>query len=307
MESSVQLQATLEVLNRKAKDQLMLLGSLKRKKDDLYEVMVSEREDVERLESENFKTSLFKLLRIHDGQLTKEQEEYLRAKLAYENHCFEVEEASRQLRVLEEKAAEAKKALDTYQSELGEKAKALLKLAPESPKRVVFEKFTLKERTFKQECVEIEEAIEACKRAIVSKTKAKDLLDDAKDLAFWDTWGGGGLLTDMAKYEKLEAVQVEFKRLKIELEHLLRELSDVGEMPSLEVLHIGEGTKAMDIWFDNIFTDHRVKEQISEQITSLVVLEGQLSRVADHLEHRYQAALSGLRASTEAVENLIME
>lgn len=307
MVSSVQLEATIEVLQRKAMDQLKQLERSRIELEKLHHKMVSEKEDVDKLESESFKSSLFKLLRIHDGQLTKEHEEYLRAKLDYERKVFEVEESERQLRHLETKISEVKGDHKAYKSALDERVSQILTLPTDSPERNVYEKFVSKERAFKAECVEIHEAIEACKRAQEATDKAKELLKSAENWAFWDTWGGGGLITDMVKYEKIESVQIEFKRLAAELAHLKRELADVGESPSLEFTNIDSGTKAVDVWFDNIFTDMRVKEQIIQQIEAVKILENQLVKVRDTLDHKIQTAESGLRAATETLETILME
>lgn len=305
--SSVQLEATLDVLNRKAADQKIHLEYNRSELEKLHQKMIEEKEDVEKLESESFKSTLFKFLNIHDGQLTKEQEEYLKAKLAFERKAFEVEEAERQLQHLESKITLTRETNREYKSALAERINRILALPIESPERSVYEKFVSKERAFKSQCVEINEAIEACKRAVQAKDSAKVLLRSAESWAFWDTWGGGGLITDMVKYEKIESVQVEFKRLVTELGHLKRELADVGESPSLEFTNIDSGTRTLDVWFDNIFTDHRVKEQIIQQIEAVQILETQLDKVRDTLEHKIQTAESGLRAATETLETVLME
>lgn len=307
MVSSVQLEATIDVLQRKAVDQQEQLERKRAELENLHQKMIAEKEDVDKLESESFKSSLFKLLRIHDGQLTKEQEEYLKVKLEFERKAFEVEEAERQFKHLESKISETRAAHKAHKSALDERVSQILTLPTDAPDRSVYEKFVSKERAFKSQCVEIHEAIDACIRAQEATNRAKELLKSAESWAFWDTWGGGGFITDMVKYEKIESVQVEFKRLTTELAHLKRELADVGESPSLEFTNIDSGTKALDVWFDNIFTDMRVKDQIIKQIESVNTLDNQLGKVRDTLDHKLQTAESGLRAATETLETILME
>lgn len=305
--SSIQYQATLEVLKRKQADQY---EQLKRSKENLSKLctqMQEEKADVDRLETDGFTTSLLKLLRLHDGKLTKESEEYLKAKLNFERQEFEVEEAERQLGLLVSRIKEVETEAASYQETLSYRTKALEALPNGDPQRAVYENFANKERALKSESVEIEEAIEACKRAIETKNTAMNLLESAESWATWDAWAGGGLITDMVKYEKIEAVQVQFKKLSADINQLKREMSDLGENVSLKLADIDSATQLFDVWFDNIFTDLKVKAQIYAQIEALQVLATQLNTLNDSLSERYQVTIGGLKACTEALEGLLMD
>ncbi len=307
MTSSIQYQATLEVLKRKQADQY---EQLKRSKENLSKLctqMQEEKADVDRLETDGFTTSLLKLLRLHDGKLTKESEEYLKAKLNFERQEFEVEEAERQLGLLVSRIKEVETEAASYQETLSYRTKALEALPNGDPQRAVYENFANKERALKSESVEIEEAIEACKRAIETKNTAMNLLESAESWATWDAWAGGGLITDMVKYEKIEAVQVQFKKLSADINQLKREMSDLGENVSLKLADIDSATQLFDVWFDNIFTDLKVKAQIYAQIEALQVLATQLNTLNDSLSERYQVTIGGLKACTEALEGLLMD
>lgn len=305
--SSIQYQATLEVLKRKQADQF---EQLKRSKENLSKLctqMQEEKADVDRLETDGFTTSLLKLLRLHDGKLTKESEEYLKAKLNFERQEFEVEEAERQLGLLASRIKEVETEAASYQETLSYRTKALEALPNGDPQRAVYENFANKERALKSESVEIEEAIEACKRAIETKNIAMNLLESAESWATWDAWAGGGLITDMVKYEKIEAVQVQFKKLSADINQLKREMSDLGENVSLKLADIDSTTQLFDVWFDNIFTDLKVKAQIYAQIEALQFLATQLNTLNDSLSERYQVTMGGLKACTEALEGLLMD
>lgn len=307
MTSSIQYQATLEVLKRKQADQLILLKRLEENLNKLRTQMQEEKADVDRLETDGFTTSLLKLLRLHDGKLTKESEEYLKAKLNFERQEFEVAEAERQLGLLASRIKEVETEAASYQETLSYRTKALEALPVGDPQRAVYENFANKERTLKSEGVEIEEAIEACKRAIETKNIAMNLLESAESWATWDAWAGGGLITDMIKYDKIEAVQVQFKQLSADINQLKREMSDLGENTSLELANIDSTTQLFDIWFDNIFTDLKVKAQINAQIEALQVISEQLNNLDDSLSRRYQVTTGGLKACTEALEGLLMD
>lgn len=295
------------MLKRKHQEQNILLEHMQKKLNTLQKNMISEEEDVQQLENDTFKSALFKLIRIHDGQLSKEQSEYLKAKLDYENYVFEVSESERQLNQLSLKIKETENEIQNYKNDLGDRVAQLNQLESNAPERMLLEKFVNKEKACKSECVEIEEAVAACERACEAKNKAMNLLSSANDWAFWDTWGGGGLITDMVKYEKIEEVQVQFKQLASELNHLKRELSDVGQSVRFDMISMDPATKGLDIWFDNIFTDLRVKEEIQSQISAVKLLDQELSQVQSTLNQKSQVAEGALKASTEALENFLLD
>lgn len=305
--SSIQYQATLDVLIRKRSELSKQLETAEISLENLKKDMDAEKADVERLEEESFMTSLLKLLRLHEGKLTKESEEYLKAKLTFERQTYEVAEMSGQLTNLERRIVELTKESETYQKTLSSRLTAFQNMAEDSPNRVLYNKMSEKERLLKAECTEIEEAIEACRRAINTKNEAMGLLESAESWASWDAWAGGGLITDMVKYDKLDAVQVAFKHLTTDLNHLKREMADIGDTVSLELSNIDSATKFFDIWFDNFFTDMKVKAQVHAQIEALKVLSSELSKLCATLDYRYQVATGDLKASIEAIEAIVME
>lgn len=307
MASTIQFQATLEVLKRKQSDQRIMLDNLEAHHKNLKEAMEAEKADVDRLESDNFMTSFLKLLKLHEGKLTKESEEYLKAKLDYERQSFEIEEGKIQLMKLFKRIEELEKEISAYNETLSSKRAYYENLSLDSPEKAVYQNFAVKEAALKAECVELEEAIFACSRALDTLEAAKKLLESAEGWATWDAWAGGGLMTDLIKYEKLDAVQVEFKRLSADLSQLRRELSDVGDETSLDLVNIDGTTKMFDIWFDNIFTDFKVKAQIKAQLDALLMLEAKLKELKIKLVHRHEVAAGGLKACTEALEGLLME
>lgn len=307
MASSIQLEGTMEVLLRKYKEQNAVLENMKENLKKLESHMNSEEKDVLQLEGDTFKAALFKLIHIHEGQLSKEQSEYLKAKYDYENYQFEINEAEKQLRALETKIKDTEQEIQKYKSLLGEHVKRLDAMDTSAPQRLLYDKFISKEKACKAECVEIEEAVAAYESACIAKAGVQRALSGADDWAFWDTWGGGGLLTDMAKYEKIDEAQVHFKRLAAELGHLNRELSDVGQNVKFDIGSMDPLTKGLDIWFDNIFTDMHVREEIKMQTQSINQLDQELAMVKDTLDQKYQVANGALKAATEALENFLMD
>ena len=306
MTSSIKYQNAFEVLTRKRRDLEKYIEDGQQRLENLKSEMEAEKADVDKLENEGFTSSLLKLLGRYEGKLSKEQEEYLKSKLKYERQIFEMEEMAGQLVNLNRRIEETAAEMDAYQKSLDQKYKALESMPENAPDRVVFEKFAAKERELKASCTELEEAMKACKDAIVTKNEVILLLESAESWATWDAWAGGGLLTDMVKYEKLDAVQLVLKKLQANLNFLKRELADVDVQIDFELSQIDETTKFFDIWFDNFFTDMKVKAQILAQLEVMKQLSKELERLENSLDYRYQTTVGHHQASIEALESTLM-
>jgi hypothetical protein len=107
------------------------------------------------------------------------------------------------------------------------------------------------------------EAYEAGQEAHASLRDALDCIRSAASWSTWDAFGGGGLLTDMMKYDRLEQAQQLVRRANDALAHLATELADVG-ITGIRGVEVDNLTRTFDIWFDNIFSDMSVRSRIQE-------------------------------------------
>ena len=92
---------------------------------------------------------------------------------------------------------------------------------------------------------------------------ARRLLAGAQSWSTWDTFGGGGLFTDLMKYDKLDQVGDALRRADLALGAFSRELADV-DLSGVEAVNLDGLTQAFDVFFDNIFTDLRVRSRIQD-------------------------------------------
>jgi len=112
--------------------------------------------------------------------------------------------------------------------------------------------------------VEVREAIVAGEQAAGSLERARRVLGSAGDWATYDTFFGGGMLTDMVKYDRMDEAQGLLRQADQALRHLAVELADVGVTAVVHGLTVDGLTQTFDVWFDNIFTDWSVKSRISD-------------------------------------------
>ncbi len=110
---------------------------------------------------------------------------------------------------------------------------------------------------------EVREALVAADHALAALSGAQSSLGSAGSWSTYDTFFGGGLLTDMVKYDRVDAAERQMRSADEALRRLSRELADVG-LAGVGGVEVTEMTRLFDVWFDNIFSDWSVRNRISE-------------------------------------------
>jgi hypothetical protein len=97
--------------------------------------------------------------------------------------------------------------------------------------------------------------------------EARTLLASAKSWSTWDAFGGGGLVTDLVKYSKLDQVSDLLRRADFALGRFSRELEDIGVAGVAAGVEVDGMTRTFDVFFDNIFSDLAVRSRIHDAAT----------------------------------------
>lgn len=135
------------------------------------------------------------------------------------------------------------------------------------------------------ERVQLEEAIAAGHVAAGSLDQAARHLGAAGDWATFDTFLGGGLLTDMVKYDNLDKAGTLMRQADAALARLASELADVG-MSSVGGIEITQLTGFFDVWFDNIFSDWAVRERVRQAKARVVRARAAVEQAGSELGRR---------------------
>lgn len=160
--------------------------------------------------------------------------------------------------------------------------------------------------TVRGELTELGEATAAAREADARLDQAAQLLGRADGWATYDTFLGGGMLGDMAKHQNLDRAAVLMREADAALARLAAELADVG-IGSVGEIGITSMSRALDVWFDNIFSDWAVKNRIGEAAARVAQLRSALAATGQELGRR-TAAARGRLASLEAErERLLRE
>lgn len=257
----------------RAKEKLQSLrdmanGELRRKKlnrDELYGILKKEEKDVTKLEGMSFSSIFLTMAGKKEDKLDKEREEFLAAKLRYEE-CLD------SIRELEEKIKQLNREIEDY-GNIEEKYKSLIK----EKERLLVQEDSQEGQNLKESLdrvnqlklgiKEVKEAIDAGESANVALNKMRKHLDSAKGWGIWDIMGGG-LISNMAKHSAIDDANKAAHDFQYLLKSFEKELSDVNEFAEIE-LNISGFTTFADFFFDGFFVDFFVQSKINDSISKV--------------------------------------
>ena len=137
---------------------------------------------------------------------------------------------------------------------------------------------------------EVREAWHAATVAIRTLQAAADLLAEAGGWATYDTFFDSGILTDLAKRDRMERAAEQLQRADGALRTLTVELGHIGQRAIAE-LQLSVELDAFDLWFDDIFSSWAVRGRIQnaqarvdEALDRVSGIEARLAVQSDELE-----------------------
>lgn len=134
---------------------------------------------------------------------------------------------------------------------------------------------------------------------------ADQLLASAGSWATWDTFGGGGLLTDMMKYDRLDQVGEVLRRADLALGRFSRELADL-RIAGVESVAVDGLTRTFDVFFDNIFSDMAVRSRIQQARGRVLSACRAVDRLLHDLSERGRAIAAELEDLDRHREDLLL-
>ena len=255
-------------------------AGLRTKAAELKEIRQAELEDVERLEGYSLSGFYYKMIGKKEEKLEKERREAYEAAIRYDAAVREMESMEHYIKECEMEIAVLTGCDEQYEASLKAKEETLKRAGGEAATKILkLEQSICYEE---QQEKEIQEAIGAGKRALATVEEVLKTLDSAEGWSTWDMLGGG-LLTDMAKYEDLDRVQELVERLQKQLHRLKAELADVEIQSEIQV-KIDDFLHFADYFFDGLFTDMAVREQIQISQKQAETTKKQIIQVLARME-----------------------
>lgn len=275
----------LPALREKAEKLRSRIREAERETEKLLEKYEKECLDVEQLKSSSFSSFLLKVFGKYQGRLEKEEEEIITAKLEYDRVCQNVEELRKELHGIESSIVDLREQEKAYEAEIKKREQMLLERM-DSEASEKYGKLEDERNFIQGQLFEIDEALRAARRAQNTARDVMGHLDSAESWATYDVWFKGGIISHMAKYDHIDRAETDFNRLSSQLRELRKELADINIYNAPGFTEIDSATRVLDFWFDNIFTDLRVRNSIRDNLDQLRSVYGSLSRVVSDIERK---------------------
>ena len=274
-------------------------GQLTEKTAELERSKLAEQADVDRLEGHSLAAFFYGVIGKMDEKLTKERAEAYAARVKYDAAARELAAVEEDLERKEAELAQLAGCEARYQETLRRKQEAL----KESGSPAAGEILRLEQRISGLESQEKEiwEAVSAGQEALATADRILQSLDSADGWATWDLFGGG-LIADLAKHDHLDNAQAAVEQLQVQLRRFRTELVDVGDLH----VSIDGFLRFADFFFDGLFADWAVMDQISKSQQQVQSTRGQIAQVLSRLEEMLHGAQAEQSAAQTELDALVL-
>ena len=258
------------MLNTLEKRMQSMRSEITKAKDEVSRLLRNyerESKDVERLQKDSFSTFLFKLVGKYEDKLEKEQRDEINAKINYDRAVTHLEQLENERRELGTRITNLKLEAKIFETELDNRRQKLAGKLSE-PTGIHFAWLEDQRNDIISQITVIEEALKVAVRAKNTAKQVAKSLESAESWATFDVFGGRGVITHMAKYSHIDDAEEKFNILSHDLRELREEIGDIQGLTD-----ISSGQRAVDFWFDNIFTSLSVRQKVADnagQIKNLI-------------------------------------
>ena len=273
------------------------LKSKEERSVQLKQVLEKEYHDVEQLDKLNLTALFYSILANKDKKQEKERQEYLKAKLQYEEAIEEIKLIKRTVEQLRIEINLLKNSEEKYQLLLREKEEFLLSLEDESSKNLqgVIDDINAAALHIQ----EIEEVLQEAEPALHYLNETFNQLQSAESWGTFDMIGGGLLVTSI-KHGKIDEARLGISKAQFYLDNLSRELRDVVLPTQLnESIDIGDFDSFGDYIFDGLIFDFIVQEKISKSRSHVQSVYLQVSTIEHMLKNQLQELQNAIKAKMQ--------
>jgi hypothetical protein len=241
-----------------------------------YQKLKKEKVDVEKLEKTNLSSLIYKISGKYDEKFQKEYQEYITAKTQYDEFSIFMED-------LELKLSKCDREIAILQSTLLEKKHQLRNDFPEG--QLLAKQEREQQVQLLRQRKELEEAINETMNVYQLAKSAKEEYEAAHSYATFDLFGGG-IVGDIAKYDHISNAANLVMKLKSASWLMNKEIGDVKQDGLENLDEFTQHMQAVDMFFDNIFTDISVRNRIQRNIEQLDYFIQQLEEIMQDLRSK---------------------
>ena len=287
------LKSKLYKLRSNFKESHSRLKAKKERSAMLKETLEKEKRDVQKLDERNLTSLFYNILGNKDEKQEKERQEYLKAKLQYDEAIEEIKLIEEDIAKLQIEIDLLKDSEEKYRILLQEKEEFLLSLQDERAKDL--QEIIAEIEKNELQIQETNEALEA------AKPVSHYLKETFKQLESAESWGtfdmiGGGLISTAIKHGKIDDAKLGISKAQFHLDNFARELKDVDIPDRVDgSIDIGNFNTFGDYFFDGLIFDFIVQEKISKSKSHVQRVYLQVSRIENILEKQLQILENNIR------------
>ena len=245
----------------------------------------NEKYDVQKMQMEGISSFILKTIGKYEGRLEKEKQEEIQAKVNYDRALADLDEIKQEKQALEMRLSSLHSLALKYESELKRRRNQIQQRLSES-KGQQYQKFENEIEETLAQITEVEEALHAAKNVELTAQRAAESLRSAESWSTAEIWLGGNILTHAVKYSHIDKAEDCFNHLSSQIETLRTELEDVRELFVSDFTHITSTQRAIDFWFDNIFTNWSVRSKVRENMDRVHLLQEQITEIEEKLNEK---------------------
>ena len=233
-----------------------------------------ENRDLERLRNDSFSNTLLKLFGNFDRRYDKEYREIIGAKIEFDKAYAMKIAAARRVKEVEADIEEKKLRLRNIKEDVLRKHPNMNQVVSERQQQIL---------AIQHEWRETNEAEQAGIAVLESLSDIISGLDAADVLSTWDLITDSSLILDFLKHDKLDAAEASLLHLEQTVYTFARELRDLDFVFESDLETISSTQRALDIFFDNLFSDWGTKVIIEKNIENLKKLQDSTEDVMESL------------------------
>lgn len=277
---------------------------LREKARQLDALRVKESNDVDKLQGRSLYHLFYRVSGSLEERLEREKAEAYTAAVKYDAARQELEAVERDLCTARQEVSRLSGCEERFKHLLKEKQEEMRISGTADGERILQMEEEL--AAMRQQQREIQEAVTAGNTALFTAGRILDSLSSAGNWGTWDMLGGG-MLTTLAKHEHMDQAQEGIERFQVELRRFQTELSDV-QIPQEHLEVSSDGfLKFADLFFDGIFVDWAVQDQINRAQNQMTAIKMRLQNVLQQLKRRQENLETDMERKKAEIEEKVFQ
>ncbi|MBN2182163.1 MAG: hypothetical protein JW715_09635 [Sedimentisphaerales bacterium] len=256
-----------------------MLGEQSSKLKKLESVLEKEGADVKKLEGLSLAGLFHSVLGDKQAQLEKERQEYLAAKLKYDECKYSISALGSDIDSIKIRIAGLGDLDGRYRSVVEKKEQLISQSNSKNTSKLIELSEALADT--QSDIREFNEAIGAGKAVL---TVLDEVVNSLKSARNWGTFDmlGGGLITTAVKHSRINKVRELVHQVQQQLRIFQRELADVNSMTEIKI-DIGSFVTFADYFFDGLIVDWIVQSKIVKSLESAVQVSERVRNILGQL------------------------